>query len=151
MSDDKRPLYLDAWQLGLSPTADKLAVRIEAYQGLSSGWCTASNATLAKELGGVRGETVRHGLAELRRAGCLQEQTRTGHVSRRRLVRPTPRATAPGSGSTGGAVAPPTPPAAAHTPPPLLTPQGGRGGSEEDPEARARRDRKARIQREGGL
>jgi hypothetical protein len=97
------PVYLEVWKLPVSPTAKLLAVRIEAYQGLVSGWCFASNATLGAEVG-VRGDaSVRHALAELRAVGVLVEEVRPGRVTRRRIVSPTPVRTDPGPPEPGSA------------------------------------------------
>jgi len=103
-----RPVYLDVWRLDVSPTAKLLAVRIEAYQGLSSGWCFASARTLGAEIGVHDEANIRRALRSLRNVGALLEVVAPGKPTRRRLVplAETPVSTDPGQHGPGSVATP---------------------------------------------
>jgi hypothetical protein len=83
-----RPLYLAVWRLDVPYTVKLVAARIEAYQQGPLAWCTASNATIAAEVGTNEPKTIRRALTTLRELGMLEEEEASGRPTRRRLISP---------------------------------------------------------------
>ena len=109
----QRPIYRDVWdRFGSLTVASVLAVRIEHRSRGRDGACTASNATLASELG-VTERAITNAVKQLRAAGMLGEAP-TARCTRRWLIRPVaapaaaPRTEA--SGVTEGSGVEPVPP-----------------------------------------